>query len=69
MSDRIVVLSALRPIASANSTVSAVVQDLARRAKEAPDEDTRRFLLDAANRLLGAATDINVALDKASGAP
>lgn len=58
--------NAVRPIATANATVSGVVQDLARRAKEEPNEETRRFLLEAANRLLAATTDINASLRQVS---
>lgn len=54
---------AVRPVASANSSVLGVVERLVKQAQETEDEATKQKLLDAAKELISASDTITKALE------
>ncbi|MCA3313669.1 MAG: hypothetical protein ING24_11875 [Roseomonas sp.] len=54
---------AVRPVASANTSVLGVVERLVKQAQETEDEATKQKLLDAAKELISASDAITKALE------
>jgi hypothetical protein len=54
---------AVRPVASANTSVLGVVERLVKQAQETEDEATKQKLLDAAKELISASDTITEALE------
>ena len=57
------VFRAVRPVASANTSVLGVVERLVKQAQETEDEATKQKLLDAAKELISASDAITKALE------
>jgi AmiR/NasT family two-component response regulator len=55
---------AVRPVASANTSVLGVVERLVKQAQETEDEITKQKLLDAAKELISASDTITEALEE-----